>query len=145
MSEGYRMEFDYLVHARTDAMHRTVRGRGSVEWDPANPLFLKLAMVTDGDPEVQWSVSRDLFAEGIYSYVPVGYSDVRVRRGGSWFTFELSADGQVSSVTTLRAPFVDFLCKTLDRMPSGEAAESEIILGALDAFIEQVYREGAAE
>lgn len=145
MSETYRMEFDYLVHARKGAAHRTGRGRGSVEWDPADPLFLKMVLVTDGDPEVPWSVSRDLFAEGIYSYAPVGHSDIRIRRGGNWFTFELFSDGQVSAVTTLRDPFVNFLCKTLDRMPSGEAAESEIVLGALDDFIEQIYREGAAE
>lgn len=137
-----KMDFPYIVHTQAGGENRTARGTGTCQWDPADPLFLTLHLDVEGDPTTTWVVSRDLLAEGVYSWAPVGLSDIRVRRTMFQVVMQLRVAGHSSDVIAPREVFVDFLCDTLDQIPSGEGVETEILLSSLDAFIEQVYREG---
>lgn len=136
------ISFPCIVHARDEQESRTARGSGTCQWDPADPLFLTLHFDVAGDPATTWVVSRDLFIEGVYSWAPVGLSDVRVRRTMLQIIMQLQVGTHRSEIITPREPFVDFLCDTLDHIPSGEGAETELLLSSLDAFIERVYQEG---
>lgn len=136
------IETKFHVEAQAQGVRATAVAR--LSWDSSDPLYVQVVFhdIGDEDTTVEWSISRDLLAEGVDAEKAVGRSDVHIRRSGGEVIVCLNAQGQHCDIICRRDPVLDFLALTEEEVPAGSAGESEIVALALEDFIESVYEEG---
>ncbi len=109
----------------SDGQRVKVRLNGQLEYDPADPYAVTVA-IFDGQGPVRWTVSRDLLLGGCY--VPAGEGDIRIRpcadAGGRPLTrLEFRSPGGTAVLTTATENVAAFCRRIVASVPPGTESD----------------------